>query len=419
MIPDSRIDAFRAHFPILETMLPNGKPLIYLDNAATAQLPSPVISAMTDYWMHRNANVHRGIYHLAEQADKAYCQARQVLAHFFCVNYEEIVFTRGATEGLNLLASCWGPTLLQPGDEVLITIQEHHSNFLPWQRLCRQCGASLRILKLCSDRNSFHEELKQHLHSKVKIFALAHITNVLGEIRDISFICQLAHAHGTHVVVDGAQTLLHGPVNLRSWDCDAFVTSAHKAFGPTGIGILFIKSSQWDNIPPYHLGGGMVEQVTPEKSSFSRSPERFEAGTPNIVGAIGFAAAIDFIQTKGDDWIFEYEKYLVQEALNRLRQIHGLHLCPVPEYGTGIFSFTMNGIHPHDIATWLNEDGIAIRAGHHCAQPLMTALGVSSTARLSLAPYNKLEELDALEESLYRLQKHFTSFVSPPLRSEK
>ncbi|MDR0445308.1 MAG: aminotransferase class V-fold PLP-dependent enzyme [Puniceicoccales bacterium] len=407
MTSNSHIDAFRAHFPILETTLPNGKPLIYLDSAATSQLPFPVISAMTDHWMHRNANVHRGIYYLAEQANMAYHQARQTLARFFHVNGEEIVFTRGATEGLNLLASCWGPTLLHPGDEMLITIQEHHSNFLPWQRLCRQCGASLRILKFCSTRDSFHKELERHLHPKVKILALAHITHVLGEIRDIPFICQLAHAYGTQVVVDGAQTLLHGPVNLRSWDCDAFVTSAHKAFGPTGIGFLFAKSSLWENISPYHLGGGMVEQVTPEKSSFKRAPERFEAGTPNIVGAIGFAAAIDFIRTNGDDWVSKYEKYLSHHALDRLRQIHGLRLCPVPEHNTGIFSFTMDGIHPHDIATWLNEDGIAIRAGHHCAQPLMTALGVLSTARLSLAPYNTLEELDALEKSLCRLQRVF------------
>jgi cysteine desulfurase/selenocysteine lyase len=362
---------------------------------------------MNDYWMHRNANVHRGIYYLAEQADMAYHQARQTLAHFFHVNGEEIVFTRGTTEGLNLLASCWGTTLLQPGDEVLITIQEHHSNFLPWQRLCQQCGASLRILKLCSTRDSFHKELEQHLHSKVKILALAHITNVLGEIRDIPFISQLAHAHGTQVIVDGAQTLLHGPVNLRSWDCDAFVTSAHKAFGPTGVGILFAKPSLWDNLSPYHLGGGMVEQVTLERSSFKRIPKRFEAGTPNIVGAVGFAAAIDFIRTKGGDWFWEYEKYLSHHTLNCLRQIHGLHLCPVPEYSTGIFSFTIDGIHPHDIATWLNEAGIAIRAGHHCAQPLITALGALSTARLSLAPYNTLKELDELEKSLYCLQRTF------------
>jgi cysteine desulfurase/selenocysteine lyase len=404
---DAFIHKFRAHFPILGTKLPNGRLLIYLDNAATSQLPLPVISAMTEHWTHHNANVHRGIHHLAEQADAAYHRARQVLADYLHVNFEEIIFTSGSTEGLNLLASSWAPTLVSPDDEILITIQEHHSNLLPWQKLCQQCGISLGVLELSPYREAFHKELERRLHPKVKILALAHITNVLGEERDIAFISRLAHAYGTKVVVDGAQTLLHRTVNLRSWDCDAFVASAHKAFGSTGIGVLFIKSSLMEAMPPYQLGGGMVEEVTLEESSFKSPPERFEAGTPNIIGAVGFAAAVDFMRSEISHWATQYERYLSSEMLKRLRSISGLHLCPVPEHSAGIFSFTMDGIHPHDIATCLNEDGIAIRAGHHCAQPLMKALKTPSTARISLAPYNTLEELDKLEESLRRLQQTF------------
>jgi cysteine desulfurase/selenocysteine lyase len=344
---------------------------------------------------------------LAEQADAAYHRARQVLADALHVNFEEIIFTSGSTEGLNLLASSWAPTLVSPGDEILITIQEHHSNWLPWQRLCQQCGISLGVLGLSPHREAFHKELERRLHPKVKILALAHITNVLGEERDIPFISHLAHANGTKVVVDGAQTLLHRSVNLRAWDCDAFVTSAHKAFGPTGIGVLFMKSSLMEAMPPYKLGGGMVEEVTLERSFFKHPPERFEAGTPHISGAIGFAAAVDFMRSEIGDWGAKYEHHLSSEMLKRLRSIPRLHLCPVPEHSAGIFSFTMDGIHPHDIATWLNEDGIAIRAGHHCAQPLMKALKKPSTARISLAPYNQLQELDKLEESLRRLQRTF------------
>jgi len=404
---EARVDAFRAHFPILATELPGGKPLIYLDNAATSQLPLPVLSAMTEHWTQRNANVHRGIHHLAEQADAAYRRARQTLADHLHVDFEEIIFTRGATEGLNLLASAWAPALLQPGDEVLVSVQEHHSNWLPWQRVCRQCGASLRVLGLCSDQDAFHEALKKHLHPKLKILALAHISNVLGEERDIPALCRIAHANGTRVVVDGAQTLLHRPVDLRAWDCDAFVTSAHKAFGPTGIGLLFAPSSLLEQISPWQLGGGMVEAVTLEKSSFRRGPERFEAGTPNIAGAVGFAAAVDFMRKELGDWASEHEQQLSRTAQECLNRVPGLRLCPVPEHHAGIFSFTMEGIHPHDIATWLNGDGIAVRAGHHCAQPLMAALGVPATARISLAPYNRPEELDVLEKSLCRLRRAF------------
>ncbi|MDR2420020.1 MAG: cysteine desulfurase [Puniceicoccales bacterium] len=404
---DACIHKFRTHFPILGTKLPNGRPLIYLDNAATSQLPLPVISAMTEHWTHHNANVHRGIHHLAEQADATYHRARQVLADSLHVNFKEIIFTSGSTEGLNLLASSLAPTLVSPGDEILITIQEHHSNWLPWQGFCQEHGISLGVLGLSPHREAFHKELERRLHPKVKILALAHITNVLGEERDIAFISRLAHTYGTKVIIDGAQTLLHRTVNLRSWDCDAFVASAHKAFGPTGIGVLFIKSSLMEAMPPYQLGGGMVEEVSLGKSFFKHPPERFEAGTPNIIGAIGFAAAVDFMRSEIGDGATKYEHYLSSEMLKRLRSIPGLHLCPVPEHSAGIFSFTVDGIHPHDIATCLNEDGIAIRAGHHCAQPLMKALKTPSTARISLAPYNTLEELDKLEESLRRLQQTF------------
>jgi cysteine desulfurase/selenocysteine lyase len=407
MMAGSLLDRFRAHFPILDTGLPHGKPLIYLDNAATTQMPRSVLSAMLEHGMYRHANVHRGIHYLAEQSDVAYHQARQTLADFLHIRSEELIFTRGTTESLNLLASCWAPGQLRPGEEVLITVQEHHSNFLPWQRLCRQRGASLRILNLLPSREAFHEALEQHLHSRVKLLALAQITNVLGEERDIPHICRLAHANGTKVIVDGAQSLLHAPVDLQAWDCDAFATSAHKAFGPTGIGLLFVKSSLLPDMEPYQLGGGMVEQVTSERSDFRSPPERFEAGTPNILGAIGFAAAIDFIRLELGDGAMEHEKRLFSEARERLQCIPGLQLSPVPEFHTGILSFTMEGIHPHDIATWLNEDGIAVRAGHHCAQPLMAALGVPSTVRISLAPYNRIEELEVLEKSLHRLRKAF------------
>ncbi|MDR0728257.1 MAG: cysteine desulfurase [Puniceicoccales bacterium] len=389
------------------TKLPNGKPLIYLDNAATTQMPRPVLSAMLEHGMYRHANVHRGIHHLAEQADAAYHRARQTLADYLHVRHEELIFTRGTTESLNLLASCWAPDQLRPGEEVLTTAQEHHSNFLPWQRLCRQRDASLRILKLCPSRGAFHEALERHLHPGVKLLALAHITNVLGEERDISAICRLAHANGTKVLVDGAQSLLHGPVDLRAWDCDAFASSAHKAFGPTGIGLLFVKSSLLSKLEAYQLGGGMVEAVTAERSDFRHPPERFEAGTPNILGAIGFAAAIDFLRAELGDGVGEHEKQWSSEAQERLRGIPGLRLSPVPEFHAGILSFTMEGIHPHDIATWLNEDGIAVRAGHHCAQPLMAALGVPATVRVSWAPYNRLDELEVLEKSLHRLRKAF------------
>ncbi|MDR2377695.1 MAG: cysteine desulfurase, partial [Puniceicoccales bacterium] len=375
----SVLDRFRAHFPILGTRLPNGKPLIYLDNAATTQMPRSVLSAMLEHGMYRHANVHRGIHHLAEQADAAYHRARQTLADALHVCGDELIFTRGTTEGLNLLASCWPPDQLRPGEEILITVQEHHSNFLPWQRLCRRRGASLRVLGLLPSREAFHETLEHHLHPGVKLLALAHITNVLGEKRDIPTICRLAHTNGTKVLVDGAQSLLHGPVDLRAWDCDAFASSAHKAFGPTGIGLLFVKPSLLSELEPYQLGGGMVEKVTAERSDFKHPPERFEAGTPNILGAVGFAAAIDFLRAELSDGALEHRERCFSEAQERLRGIPGLRLSPVPEFPAGILSFTMEGIHPHDIATWLNEDGIAVRAGHHCAQPLMAALGVPAT----------------------------------------
>src|SRR5256712_6481065 len=392
----------RADFPILARE-ENGKRLVYLDNAATSQKPRKVLDAIQHYYHFHNANVHRGAYTLAVEATEAYEAGRTAVAGF--VNAwarEAVVFTRGTTESINLVASSWGRTNVQPGDRVVVTAMDHHSNIVPWQILCQEKGATLRMVEITEDGRIDLSDFGRALESKPKIVAFPYVSNSLGTVNPVAQLTRLAHAAGAVAVVDEAQSTPHLRVDVQAIDRDFYALVGHKMLGPMGSGALIAKPALLEAMPPYHGGGGMISKVWDDHSTYNKIPHKFEAGTPNVEGAVGLAAAIDYLERIGLEEIAEHEQALAKAAIERLRQIDGVVVYGPRGHRTGVVSFTYGDVHPHDIATILDQDGICIRAGHHCTQPLMRRLNVAATARASFYLYNSLEEVEALATSLVK-----------------
>jgi cysteine desulfurase/selenocysteine lyase len=406
--PRLDVAALRRDFPILAERV-NGKPLVYLDNAATTQKPASVIDTLDAYYRHENANVHRGVHTLSQRATDDYEAARARIARFIGgVATEEVIYTSGTTGGLNLVAQSYGRNVLRPGDDVVISALEHHSNIVPWQLVCAQTGASLRVVPVNDAGEIEMTGYERLLGPRTKIVAFTHVSIALGTITPIERVIRLAHDAGAIVVVDGAQAIAHVGVDVRALDCDFYAFSGHKIFGPTGIGALYGKAAILDAMPPYQGGGDMIRSVTFEKTEYNDLPYKFEAGTPNIAGAIGFGAAIDYVEGVGIGAIAAYEDALLDYATRRVEAIPGLRIVGTAAHKAAIVSFTLAGVHAHDVGTILDNEGIAVRAGHHCAMPVMERFGISGTARASFALYNTIEEIDALATGIERVQRMFT-----------
>jgi len=399
-MPALDVDRLRDDFPILKRRV-HGKPLVYLDNAATTQKPHAVIDRLTRYYREENANIHRGVHALSVEATVAYDAARDRIRQFLnAAEAREVIFVRGATEAINLVAATYGRTCVRTGDEILVSEMEHHSNIVPWQMLCEATGATLQVVPITDTGELRLDEFERLLSPRTRIVAMTHVSNALGTITPIETLVRMAHAQGAVVLVDGAQAVAHMPVDVQAIDCDFYVFSGHKIFGPTGIGVLYGRSALLDAMPPYQGGGDMIRSVTFEGTSYNEVPYKFEAGTPNIAGAIGLAEALSYVSEVGLTRIAAYERDLLSYGTEALSAIPGLRLTGTAAHKAGILSFVIDDIHPHDIGTILDQDGVAIRAGHHCCQPLMARLGVPATARASLAMYNTREEIDALVKAL-------------------
>lgn len=405
----SSLDAerLRADFPALHQQV-HGKPLVYLDNAATTQKPIAVLDAMEHYYRFDNSNVHRGVHVLSERATAAFEAARLKVQSFISARSErEIIFTRGTTEAINLVAASWGRAHLKTGDEVMISEMEHHSNIVPWQMLCQQTGAILRVVPINDDGSLALDAFEKLLNEKTRIVAMTHCSNALGTINPIKRLIERAHAVGAVVLVDGAQAIPHMPVDVQQLDCDFYAFSAHKLYGPTGLGVLYGKERLLEAMPPYQGGGDMIKYVTFEKTIYNDLPYKFEAGTPNIAGAVGLGAAIDYLRAIGLETIAEHEHALLQYATAAVQEIEGLRLVGTAAEKAGILSFALAEIHPHDIGTILDHDGVAVRAGHHCAMPVMQRFCVPATARASFGLYNTRADIDALVRAIRRAQELF------------
>ena len=401
------VQRVRGDFPILARKI-QGKPLIYLDNAATTQKPQAVLDALMRYYTLENSNVHRGVHTLSELATEGYEHARQTIQRFInAADAREIIFVRGATEGINLVAQTWARTNIGRDDEIVISAMEHHSNIVPWQILCEQVGAKLRVAPINDAGELLLEEFEKLLGPKTKLVAMVHVSNALGTINPAGKIVEMAHGVNARVLLDGAQALPHLAVDVRALDCDFYVFSGHKVYGPTGIGVLYGKAELLEAMPPYQGGGDMISSVTFEKTLYNRVPYKFEAGTPDVSGAIGLGAALDYVSGLGIQRIAEHEHDVLAYGTSRLQQIADLRLIGTARAKAGVLSFVLEGIHPHDIGTILDREGIAIRTGHHCAQPLMERFGVPATARASLALYNTREEMDALAAGLEKVREVF------------
>ncbi len=389
-------ERLRADFPILGTTV-HGKPLAYLDNAATTQKPRVVIDALRRYYEAENANIHRGVHDLSVRATLLYEQARARVQRFLGAGSpREIVFVRGTTEAINLVAQTFGRAHVGPGDEILISAMEHHSNIVPWQMLCAEKGAVLRVAPISDAGQILLPEFERMLSPRTRLVAVTHVSNVLGTVTPIREIIAAAHGRGVPVLVDGAQAVAHQAVDVRGLDCDFYAFSGHKLFGPTGIGVLYGKSTLLESMPPYQGGGDMIRSVSFAGTTYNDLPYKFEAGTPDIAGAIGLGAAIEYVTRIGLDAIAAYEGELADYAAARLSEIPGVRLIGTARPRAAVVSFVIDGVHPHDAGTILDHEGVAVRAGHHCAQPLMERLGVPATVRASLAFYNTHEEIDAL-----------------------
>ncbi len=401
------IAAIRKQFPLLHTKC-NGKRLVYLDNAATTQKPQCVIDALNTYYCEQNANIHRGIHRLSEAATEMYEAARKKMRRFLSADLAcEIVFTRGTTEAINLVAQTYGRRNVGEGDEILISTLEHHSNIVPWQMLCEEKGAKLVVAPISDDGELLMDEFEKRLSKKTKLVAITHVSNALGSVNPIKKIIDMAHDAGARVLVDGAQSVSHMPVNVQALGCDFYACSGHKMFAPTGIGVLYGRASLLEAMPPWQGGGDMILSVTFEKTIYNGLPAKFEAGTPHIAGAIGLGAAIDYLNGIGMDRIAVYEHELLLHGTGVLDAIGGLRMLGRARDKAGVLSFVMDCAHPHDIGQILDSEGVAIRAGHHCAQPLLKRLGLPASARASLAFYNTKEELDALGEALKKVKEVF------------
>ncbi len=400
--------AIRSEFPILSQRV-NGKPLVYLDNAATSQKPQRVIDAMNRYYLEENSNIHRGVHYLSDKATQSYEAARGKIRQFINAGHtREIIFVRGTTEGVNLVATSFGRNHVGPGDEVIVSAMEHHSNLVPWQMLCQEKGATLRIIPMNDRGELFMDKYEKMLNDRTRLVSVVHVSNVLGTVNPVRDIIRLAHDHGVPVFVDGAQAIPHMRVDVRELDCDFYAFSAHKVFGPTGVGVLYGKSDLLEAMPPYQGGGDMIKSVTYHKTIYNDLPYKFEAGTPNIVGGVGLGETIDFLSTLDRDAVARYEHDLLSYATEVLSGIPGLTIIGTAREKASVISFVLEGIHPHDIGTILDDDGIAIRTGHHCAQPVMQCFGIPATARASFALYNTKEEVDLLGRGIRRVKEVFS-----------
>jgi cysteine desulfurase/selenocysteine lyase len=399
--------ALREDFPILREQA-HGHPLIYFDSAATSQKPSVVLDTLRRYYEHDNANVHRGLHELSSRATEAYENSRQRVATYVgAASADEIVFTRGTTESINLVAQAWGGKFLRAGNVVLLTEMEHHSNLVPWQLLAERTGVRLRFVPVCEDGTLDLDELPALLTPEVKLFAFTHISNSLGTINPVADLCRQARAVGALTLIDAAQSVGHLPIDVQALGCDFMAFSGHKMCGPTGIGALYGRAQTLDAIPPWHGGGEMIVSVALEKSAFKKAPHRFEAGTPNIAGAIGLAAAIDYIERIGRSAIFEHDAHLASYAMERLTELPGMRvLGPSGERGA-LVGFVMEAAHPHDLTTFADQHGLALRGGHHCNQPLMRKFGLPGTTRASFYFYNTIEEIDRMIEILRAAVRFF------------
>ncbi len=401
------VERVRADFPILQQEV-HGKPLVYLDSAATSQKPRGVIDAIARYYLDDNSNVHRGVHLLSERATQAYEAAREKVQRFVSAAHaHEIIFVRGTTEAINLISQTYGRTRVRSGDEIVVTVMEHHSNIVPWQMLCEEKGAVLRVAPMDDDGTLRVDELERLIGPRTKLVALGHVSNALGTIHPVHRIIEMAHRKKVPVLLDGAQAVPHLAIDVQALGCDFYAFSGHKLFGPTGIGVLYGRSELLEEMPPWQGGGDMISSVTFEKTTYNKLPYKFEAGTPDIAGAIGLGAAIDYVSGLGLDAIAAHEHDLLTYATEALRKVPGLRLIGTAKEKASVLSFLLGDVHPHDIGTVLDREGIAIRTGHHCAQPLMRRLGVAATARASLAFYNRREDVDALVAGLHKVREVF------------
>ncbi len=399
------VASIREDFPILQDQM-NGKPLVFLDNAASTQKPQVMIDAEQEFYAHQYANIHRGVYKLSEAATIAFEGARKKVQNFInAQDAREIIFTRSTTESINLVAHSYGRSNIQAGDEVLITEMEHHSNIVPWQLVCEEQGATLRVVPINDAGEVALADFERMLTDKTRIVAITHISNALGTINPVKDIIELAHSRNVPVLVDGAQAAPHLALDMQALDCDFYAFSGHKVFGPTGIGVLYGKYAHLDAMKPYQGGGDMIQTVTFDKTTFKEPPYKFEAGTPNIAGAIALGVSLDYVSAIGLDVIASYEQDLHDFAVESLQQVQGLRLIGTAARKTGLVSFVLAGAHPHDIGTILDREGIAIRAGHHCAQPVMDHYKVPATVRASFAFYNTHDEVTALVKGLDKVRE--------------
>jgi cysteine desulfurase/selenocysteine lyase len=406
-ISEIKIQSVRDDFPILSRTI-YGKPLVYFDNAATTQKPNAVIDAISNYYRNDNANVHRGVHYLSQYATGAFEEVRKRIADFIHAGTpNEIIFTRGATEAINLVAWSYCETFLHAGDEIIVSALDHHSNIVPWQAACERKGAQLKVIPVTPEGELDLEVLNSLLNSRTKMLAISHISNTLGTINPVADIVAMAHAKGVPVFIDGAQGLSHGPVNVQETDCDFYAFSAHKMYGPMGIGGLYGKTVWLEKMQPYQLGGEMIDKVTFAKTTFNEIPYKFEAGTPNVADVMGFGAAISYLETIGWDFIIARENDLLQYAIARLSEIEGIKIIGTSPQKAAIISFLIEGIHFFDAGTILDHMGIAVRTGNHCTQPLMEVLGISGTLRASMAFYNTRQEIDKLVDGIHSVKTLF------------
>ncbi len=401
------VEAIRRDFPILAQKI-HGKPLVYLDNAATSQKPQSVIDAIARYYGETNANIHRGVHTLSVQATERYERSRRRTAQFInAARPEEIIFVRSATEGINLIAQTHARSMLRGGDEILITHLEHHSNIVPWQLLCEQTGAVLRVAPINDNGELLSDAFEKLVTPRTKIVSVTHVSNALGTINPVAELIPIAKRHGATVIVDGAQAVPHMKVDVQALGCDFYTFSSHKMFGPTGVGVVWGRFDLLNAMPPYQGGGEMIKSVTFEKTIYHDVPHKFEAGTPNIAGVIGFGAAIDYLEGIGLGTIADYERELLEYGTKAIAAVPGLSMIGTAREKAAVLSFIIEEIHPHDLGTLLDQEGIAVRTGHHCAQPIMDRFGIPATVRASLAFYNTRDELDLLTAGLHRAVEIF------------
>jgi cysteine desulfurase/selenocysteine lyase len=406
-VPPYDVERVRADFPILHQKV-HGHPLVYLDNAATTQKPRQVIEAITRYYEHDNANIHRGVHTLSQRATEEYELARKTAQQFIgAEDCREIIFVRSTTEAINLVAQTYARQNLKPGDEVLITAMEHHSDIVPWQMICEEKQGKLRVAPINEAGEVSLTDFERLLTARTKLVAVAHLSNALGTINPIQQIVELAHSKNIRVMVDGAQAAPRLPVNVRELDCDFYAFSGHKIYGPTGIGVLYGKLALLEAMPPYQGGGDMISSVSFERTVYNKVPHKFEAGTPDISGPIGLKAALEYVSRLGIENIEQHENQVLEYATNRISALSGVRLIGTAKQKAGVLSFVMEGVHPHDIGTILDQEGIAIRTGHHCAQPVMERYGIPATARASFGLYNTKEEIDALASGIQKVQEVF------------